>query len=102
MTRFPPQSYPVAVPTPLPSSAELAACADQDCPCCCGTGVAKGFGIVGSKCPCVATCAYCGAYLPLSDYDEGEPRKYDGMPACQGCREQFSNEDDAKAAGMGL
>jgi hypothetical protein len=68
----------------------LRACASDACPCCCGSGIAKGFGIAGKRCPCVTTCAFCEAPLPINDenFDEGKPRRLDGLPACVSCREK--------------
>jgi hypothetical protein len=84
----------------VPYSRELlASCADGACPCCCQTGVAHGFGLVGRLCPCVATCEFCGAPLPIGDecWDEGRPRTYEGLLACPWCRGAFAREDGPEA-----
>lgn len=47
------------------------------------------------------TCGYCDAEVPYSEeaYDEGSLRRYEGMPACPACRQQFAAEDDLLDAG---
>ena len=69
------------------------------CFSCRGTGKTSGFGLQhGSECICVAHCAHCDEPIPRADYDEGEPRRYDGMPACDACRTKCdSNDCDGRA-----
>jgi hypothetical protein len=46
----------------------------------------------------VHRCEFCAHPLPVDDdhFDEGLPLKYDGMPTCKRCREQFAAEDAPK------
>ena len=73
--------------------------ADSECYGCRGTGKTIGFGQRGQHCPCVAECGHCGSGIPHEDYDEGVPRQYDGLPACEECRTKLAAEDAATAAG---
>jgi hypothetical protein len=86
----------MATPVPYAPAFLASCCVSGDaCPCCCGGGIALGFGIAGSVCPCVGRCGYCDAPLPVDDehYDEGLPLKYEGLPACAACRAKFEAED---------
>jgi hypothetical protein len=73
---------------------ELSPFAYADCYSCLGTGKIVGFGYTGQQCPCVAQCYHCDALIPQSDYDEGVPRRADGVPSCEACRTAIALEDN--------
>ena len=67
---------------------------DPDCYSCLGTGKQVGFGRGhGFECSCVHYCEYCRQPIPLEQYDEGVPRRYDGLDACDDCRARCAAED---------
>lgn len=44
--------------------------------------------------PIVYQCYYCDQDIDSNDLNEGEPIRYDGIPACQTCRHKFQAEDE--------
>lgn len=57
------------------------------CVNCNSSGRTRGYS--GGVCPCIVRCGFCDSPIPRSQMsDEHEPRRVDGLPACDCCHDE--------------